>query len=300
MNQLSYKWTFHNPPQRSKSLRSCPLAVVQTLPLATSSNQGLPPAKWRAKSAWLWRSVNSNAGWPWIPLAKHLDVPPQKDQGPWPWPHHYLLNWRTLPNWWIPPLKCAFQMKQIWIDPTLEEISASPSHPDGTPEAQSVMLPSYRCDPTSRGGQQGPLGYLLAMRSTTDNALSEERSLRFWDGPLPEWVWGHQGHKNSEGSLCPWTIREAEAHCHAALISKAEIWHATCIKEAEARLCSCLRRGRESLLFHCYQGGRVPRCPTGPPVSAVTCQGHSASRGWSHWQRRRWTTLPSLPPAVLP
>ena len=22
-----------------------------------------------------------------------------------PWPHHYLLSWRTLPNWWIPPPK---------------------------------------------------------------------------------------------------------------------------------------------------------------------------------------------------
>ena len=36
-------------------------------------------------------------------LASRSSTP--KDQDPWPWPHHYLLSQRTLPSWWIPPLK---------------------------------------------------------------------------------------------------------------------------------------------------------------------------------------------------
>ena len=49
----------------------------------------LPP-KWRVKSAWSWRSVNSYCRWLWTPSVKHRGVPPLKDQCPWSYEHHPL------------------------------------------------------------------------------------------------------------------------------------------------------------------------------------------------------------------
>ena len=40
----------------------------------------VPPPRWRAKSAWPWRSVNSYHGWLWTSLVKHWGVPHRPTQ----------------------------------------------------------------------------------------------------------------------------------------------------------------------------------------------------------------------------
>ena len=115
-------------------------------------------------------------------------------------------------------------------NPTLEEINASPSHPDGTPEPSS-NAPSLDVTQLQEEANKA-LGCLLAMRSTIDAHQRKEVSdfgmaLCQNESEITEAI-------KAAKALCAWTIREVEAH-HAVLISKARnLTHATCIKEAEA------------------------------------------------------------------
>ena len=114
-------------------------------------------------------------------------------------------------------------------NPILEEINASSSHPDGTPEPSGNAL---SLDVTQIQEEANKaLGCLLATRSTIDACWRKEVSdfgmaLYQNESEITEAI-------KAVKALCAWTIREAEANC-AVLISEAKVQHATCIKEAEA------------------------------------------------------------------
>ena len=68
-------------------------------------------------------------------LASRSSTP--KDQGPWPWPHHYLLSWGILPNQWITSSQVSIPDDTEMDENFLEEIHASPSLPVKTPGPSS-------------------------------------------------------------------------------------------------------------------------------------------------------------------
>ena len=160
-------------------------------------------------------------------------------------------------------------------DPTLEEINASPSHPVETP-GPSGRAPSLDVTQLQEEANKA-LGYLLAMRSTINTYWRKEVSdfgmaLCQNESEITEAI-------KAAKALCAWTIRDVEA-CHVVLISKAKVWHTTCIKEAEA---NCVQTLAETENY----------CLTGPLNSTITCQRHSASRGRCHWRGEKG--LPCLP-----
>ena len=114
-------------------------------------------------------------------------------------------------------------------NPTLEEIYASPSPPVET-LGLSGEAPSLDVTQLQEEANKA-LGHLLVTRSSI-NACQRKQVSDF----------GMALHQNESEitkatkeakALCAHTIRDVEAHW-AVLISKAKIWHASCIKEVEA------------------------------------------------------------------
>ena len=118
---------------------------------------------------------------------------------------------------------------------SLEEINASPSHPDSTPEGNSYA-PSLDVTQLQEEANKA-LGCLLVMRSTIDADQRKEISdfgiaLHQNESEVTETI-------KTVKALCAHSIREVEA-CHVVLICKTKIQHATCIKEAEADCASAV------------------------------------------------------------
>ena len=186
-----------------------------------------------------------------------------------------------------PPLKPEDSIKpvdtssQVSIpDDMVMEIHASPSLwlKLGVQQWSSLL----RCDPTPRGGKQSP-GTLIG-----DQVFywcsSEETSFRLWDDPSPKWVRDHTGHQGSKGPLCPHYQGCGDLLGSANKQSQSLACH---LYQGDwGQLCSCLSRGRETML-NSYQGGRVPRHFPNPLNSTITCQRHSASRGRGHWRGKK-------------
>ena len=179
-------------------------------------------------------------------------------------------------------------------DPTLEEINASSSHPDGTPEP-SGDAPSLDVTQLQEKANKA-LGHLLAMRSTMDAHQRKEVSdfgmaLCQNEPDITEAI-------KAMKVLCAWKIREVEACC-AVLISEAEIQHTVCIKEAEAD-CACTLAEAEN---HCSTAIREAESQ-GASQAHLIQQSHAKDiqclEAEAILKRRRQTTLPSLPPVVLP
>ena len=113
-------------------------------------------------------------------------------------------------------------------DPTLEEIHTSPSPPVKTPEP-SGEAPSLDVTLLQEEANKAQ-GHLLVTRSSIDSHQRKQVSdfgiaLCQNESDITEAI-------KEVKALCACTIRDVEAHW-VALISKARIWHATCIKEAE-------------------------------------------------------------------
>ena len=100
-------------------------------------------------------------------------------------------------------------------DPTLEEIHASPSPPVEAPGPSGEP----RCNPTSRGGQQG-LGHLLATRSSIDTR--QRRQVSDFGMALCQTESHVTDAIKEVKALCTHTTREAEAHW-AVWITEAKI-----------------------------------------------------------------------------
>ena len=103
-------------------------------------------------------------------------------------------------------------------NPTLQEINASPSHPDGTPESNG-NAPSLDVTQLQEEANKA-LGCLLAIRSTINACWRKEVSDFGMaccqnESEITEAI-------KAMKALCAWTIMEAEAH-HVVLISKAKI-----------------------------------------------------------------------------
>ena len=113
-------------------------------------------------------------------------------------------------------------------NPTLEEIQASPSHPEGTADGSSDAPP---LDVSQLQGEaKKALGQLLAMKSTINTHWRKEIS--DFGMALCQNVSEVTKPIKIEKALCVHTFREAEAHC-TVLIGKAKICHIACIKEVE-------------------------------------------------------------------
>ena len=138
-------------------------------------------------------------------------------------------------------------------DPTLEDIHASPSHPDGTPEGSGNAPPLEAAQLQEEANKA--LGCLLAMRSTINTCRRKEisdfgMSLCHNESEVTKAI-------KTAKALCAHTIREVEALCahtiweaeagHTVLVSKVKTHHVTCIKEAEANCTSALAEAED----HC-------------------------------------------------
>ena len=146
-----------------------------------------PPPRWRVKSAWPWRSVNSYCRWPWTPQVKHWGVPPQKTHVP------SLSStpscWKVPSNQWTPPLRCPCrQAFQMMLNQMLLPLEVSV--PVKTLELGASILPGMQSNSRKRWVRPWDAYWWL----DPPWCPPQEACLRLWDGPLPEWVRNHQSH----------------------------------------------------------------------------------------------------------
>ena len=194
---------------------------------AASPTRALPP-KWKAKSAWPWRSANSYH-WQFYTsgLASRSSTP--KRPGSLALATPLLLKLEDSAK----PVDTSSQVSipddAAMDDPTLEEIHASPSPPFKS-LGPSHEAPSLDVTQLQEEANKA-LGHLLATRSSIDAHWRKQVSdfgvvLCQNESEIMEAI-------KEAKALCAHTIRDAEA-CWAGLISKAKVQHAACIKEAEA------------------------------------------------------------------
>ena len=128
----------------------------------------------------------------------------------------------------------------------MEDIHASPSHPDSTSEGSSNAPPLEATQLWEEVNKA--LECLLAMRSTINAHRKKEISdfgmaLHLNESKVTKAVKTVKALCVCTGreveALCVRTIREADAHC-MALVSEAETHHVAFIKEGEANHASAL------------------------------------------------------------
>ena len=153
----------------------------------------------------------------------------KKDQAPWPWPHCYLLSQRTSSKPMDPSSQVSTPEDMEMDDPTLEEVHVS------LPPLVKTLGPSREAPSVDVAQLQEEankaLGCLLATRSSLD--ARQRRQVSDF-GMALHWIESEatEASQGSKGPLCSHHPGYAET-CWMVLISKAEVWHATCLKEIE-------------------------------------------------------------------